>query len=250
MNTNVGNVKQDRELLLMTGTISPFVPTILSAEEERCRQYIESIKRYIIESPYTDIVFAENSEYDFSVHAKELIEIAESHNKRFEYFHCVSLDHRNCIGEAEAALMKSALDNSILINSPPPEKGSIWKVTGRLYIENCNQIVRKAKGRNCFIFSTLHPREWVSTYYFKAERYVFYDFLLGEKTMSRLQTGEAIEHVFCDCLYNNNLSIETLSAYPIIKDRRNSGGGTYNRTPLRYALCQILLLFGFNSKRK
>lgn len=73
--------------LLLTGTIDPScfnnTMTTLTDVNIRLNQYESAIEWWIIKSNFKNIVFIENSRYDFNVY--KFIQLAEQNNKKFEY---------------------------------------------------------------------------------------------------------------------------------------------------------------------
>ena len=56
-----------KKILLMTGTIKPFADVSYKDPKTRYMEYQKNIKRYIKESNFDIIIFAENSGVDFKI---------------------------------------------------------------------------------------------------------------------------------------------------------------------------------------
>ena len=74
-------------VLLITGCICPnqnqrFL--VLKDAEERLKQYLDSIRFYIESSPFTKIVFCDNSAYSCDS-VQELMDVAQKRNKTLEW---------------------------------------------------------------------------------------------------------------------------------------------------------------------
>ena len=135
------NEKNSGYALLLTGTIDPSVfgnpNTVLTDVDQRLGQYQETIERYILESPFTKIVFAENSGYLFPSHEMQLL--ANNHGKEFEFLF-VKIDKEiksKAFGEAD--LIDKAMKQSRLLQ----DESVIYKMTGRVFLLNSHEILRK-----------------------------------------------------------------------------------------------------------
>lgn len=82
-----------KKILLMTGTIKPFADVSYKDPKTRYMEYQKNIKRYIKESNFDIIIFAENSGVDFKI--DEIESEAEKLNKIFEYIPLKRSDFEN-----------------------------------------------------------------------------------------------------------------------------------------------------------
>lgn len=77
----------------MTGTIKPLVPIKYCDSRARLKEYCDNITKYISNSNFDVIIFAENSGYDFNY--LEYEKLAKSYGKIFEFIDA-SDDANNC----------------------------------------------------------------------------------------------------------------------------------------------------------
>ncbi len=154
-----------KNLLLMTATIEPFVHTVSKNAAIRRQEYADALEKYIVISDFTDIVFAENSGAYFD--KEKFYDLAKKHNKNFEYLDVSPyIDKTYCdIGTAESLLLRSAFQHSSLLKN---FRGGIWKVTGKLWITNINKILRKTE-KALSVFLYLYSEDYIQTYLYKMD---------------------------------------------------------------------------------
>lgn len=139
------------EALLMTGTIKPFSNIKHCDVNIRYAEYMENIRRYIMQSNFDAVIFAENSGYEIDI--GYLKKLAEENNKKFEYLN-VSMDSgvsSTNMSVGDASIIKAALNRSEILT----ELKCFWKVSGRLWINNKFDISKdKRKPKKCFSLCT------------------------------------------------------------------------------------------------
>lgn len=83
-------MEKENKTVLLTGTIDSALYNNTGNKvkniRERYHMYTDSIEAYIKESVFDNIVFAENSQYDFP--ADRFFEMTKKYNKKFEYVKC------------------------------------------------------------------------------------------------------------------------------------------------------------------
>lgn len=132
-NTNYLN-----EVLLMTGSITPGKTRDVAIQnsDDRLFQYITSLLAWIELTDVKNIVFCENTncKYDFS----NLVEIALKKGKNLEVliFNGNVKAQKYGKGYGEGEIVKHAILNSKYLN----EETNFYKITGRLFIKNFNEI--------------------------------------------------------------------------------------------------------------
>ena len=165
--------------ILLTGTIDPSkfnnTGTKFADASERLNQYCSAIKKWITKTNFQKIVFIENSGYDFDF--RQFENLAKEYNKQFEFIVAKphvekTIKHGKSYGEI--MLMNEAVERSKLLNS---EK-SFYKCTGRLFIKNCNKIL-KEKHNVDNLFLGIPSDKWAFTWFFKVEK-VFYKNVLSD----------------------------------------------------------------------
>ena len=116
----------------MTGTIKPFADVSYKDPKTRYMEYQKNIKRYIKESNFDIIIFAENSGVDFKI--DEIESEAEKLDKIFEYIPLKRSDFENeNMSSGDAIIVKQALEKSKYLNN---KEQLVWKVSGRIWIRN------------------------------------------------------------------------------------------------------------------
>ena len=127
-------MEKENKTVLLTGTIDSALYNNTGNKvkniRERYHMYTDSIEAYIKESVFDNIVFAENSQYDFP--ADRFFEMTKKYNKKFEYVKCLSyvektIKHGKSYGEAR--IIEDALKMSNLLQ----ESSTIYKITGRIF---------------------------------------------------------------------------------------------------------------------
>ena len=140
-------------VLIITGCISPILnqnSLVLKDIGERYRQYVESIKYYIKESIFYNIIFCDNSGYD-AADQEALCNLALAKGKRFEWLsfrgdleRSASISNKG-LGEDE--IMDYVFSNSSMAQA----SRSFVKITGRLLLLNNRELMLSAcYGKNYF----------------------------------------------------------------------------------------------------
>ena len=144
------------DTLLLTGTISPVAGQpwlVITDPQVRLRQYIKAMILWIRSGTFRKICFCENSHFEFDFSG--LQEYASSHGQILEILRLPGDEERTAtegksFGEGE--LIRQARGMSQIVKNSP----TFWKVTGRLYIGNIGEIVRRNRSaQNLFV--THHP---------------------------------------------------------------------------------------------
>lgn len=202
---------------LLTGTIdsSVFQNTGNKIQNiaERLKQYETSITRYITDSVFTTIVFAENSGHPFD--SKKFEELATQYNKKFEYIKCPSyieptIKHGKSYGEAR--LIDDALKMSTLLKN----HDCIYKLTGRIFLQNSQTICNTCnKFKNEFL--VYNTKRWCFTNIFKFSKsdYMHYWKNVFEKCDE--PSRHDIEFVFYDTIESatkTGLEVGSFSVWP------------------------------------
>ena len=130
--------------LLLTGTIDSSVYMNTGNKicdiDVRLQQYTSAITRYIKFSPFTHIVFIENSGYDFDV--DYFANMAKEKGKYFEFISgkiCREEIIKRGKSFGDAFLIHEALEKSILLK----QFNFFYKITGRIYLENSKKLLRQ-----------------------------------------------------------------------------------------------------------
>ena len=186
------------EALLMTGTIKPFSNIKHCDVNIRYAEYMENIRRYIMQSNFDAVIFAENSGYEIDI--GYLKKLAEENNKKFEYLN-VSMDSgvsSTNMSVGDASIIKAALNRSEILT----ELKCFWKVSGRLWINNINLILAKTREsqKNVFLYAPKYNS--IQTWLFKASIYDLKNFFLTDEVIDSM-ANSCIEYAF-KAVYDNN----------------------------------------------
>lgn len=235
--------KQNKTVLL-TGTINSTLynntGNMLKNISERYYMYTESIEAYIKESVFDNIVFAENSQYDFS--ADRFVKMAKKYNKKFEYVKCPSyieetIRHGKSYGEAR--MIEDALKMSSLLQ----ENSTIYKITGRIFLKNSKDICKSLKKhRNEYI--VYMSKKWCFTNIFKFNRADYISYWNNVWKKCDEKSGNDIERVFFKILdKNRNLDVGCFSVYPYFEGIQGATlkpySGKIAERMIRSALCKL-----------
>ncbi len=242
-------------LVLLTGTIAPDlfkrnpegnvkrckINAALTDAEERLEQYENAISRYIKESAFKDIVFVENSGYDFP--AEKYEKLAKEYNKNFEFLYrklsedeiCGMLQRGKSWGEAD--LIDFAIKNSALIKNYEV----IYKCTGRVFITNSKKILDNTMD-NQFIKSSVVP--WVKTHFFKLIIDDYYRYLQNCITEINDYKKMPIERAWYNAIIQSDIVVRPFKRYPRISGITGSSNRPYDKKKWKYFLIDLYFLFG------
>lgn len=229
------------EALLMTGTIKPFSNIKHCDVNIRYAEYMENIRRYIMQSNFDAVIFAENSGYEIDI--GYLKKLAEENNKKFEYLN-VSMDSgvsSTNMSVGDASIIKAALNRSEILT----ELKCFWKVSGRLWINNINLILAKTREsqKNVFLYAPKYNS--IQTWLFKANIYDLKNFFLTDKAIDSM-ANSCIEYAF-KAVYDNHkneLAMERFPAYPDVWGV-NSSGNQYTSSRGKFYIRNFLLKVGY-----
>lgn len=233
------------EALLMTGTIKPFSNIKHCDVNIRYAEYMENIRRYIMQSNFDAVIFAENSGYEIDI--GYLKKLAEENNKKFEYLN-VSMDSgvsSTNMSVGDASIIKAALNRSEILT----ELKCFWKVSGRLWINNINLILAKTREsqKNVFLYAPKYNS--IQTWLFKASIYDWKKFFLTDEVIDSM-ANSCIEYAF-KAVYDNHkneLALERFPAYPDVWGV-NSSGNQYTSSRGKFYLRNLFLKAGYYTVR-
>ncbi len=179
--------------LLITGCIDPERNQkwlLISDAKTRLDQYIDSIIFYINSSAFSNIIFCDNSNFDYD--AKDsLISYALSKGKKLEW---ISFEGNKELvkkwgkGAGEDEIVSYVLKNSELMKTA----NSFAKVTGRLKLQNINQMIQKCHSQNNYFLKDVYRgnKNGVDT------RFYFINKLFFTKNLQHCyQKSEAVENL-------------------------------------------------------
>lgn len=234
-------------VLLLTGCINPGeMPfTHLTNKDERMRQYKNAIDFYLHKTDYP-IVFAENSNTDISNDYKKDIS-----NGRLEIITFNGNDNKQRgKGYGEAYIIEYALKKSSVI----PKSDLIVKITGRLIIENINDVIKKTfplqkeESITCSFHSDL---QFADSRIFCATKFFLHNFVNHKDEINDYQ-NIYFEHILAKYALSSKQALYPFWIEPLINGISGSTGRKYPEkeidTPQHqnqyrsYVLKQVLLL--------
>lgn len=183
-------------VILLTGCINPsgMSHTALQDPEVRKLQYISAIRFYLANS-CIPIVFVENTNTDISG------DFSSADGKQIEFitFSGNDFDKTKGKGYGEALMIEHALNTSVLINN----NTTIIKITGRLVIENFEDLVREIKKSNCIYANLVRGKKGLErrSYFFCAPSIFLKEYFLPSKDKINDSAGVYFEKH----LYNTSI---------------------------------------------
>ncbi|WP_448902030.1 hypothetical protein [Eubacterium sp.] len=245
---------EEKKLILLTGTIDPSffkdkksgegVNVVFANAEQRFLQYSEVIERFIKESAFEYIVFAENTDFPFE--AEKYEKMASLYNKKFEFLRC-NLNENEILqmrkkGKSfgEGRLISYAIENSKLISKVE----TIYKITGRVFLENSKLVVANGeKNRNQFIVK--NKIGWANTEFFKVNVDDFKNYFLGKESLTDDFAEKSIERVYYSLVKDNKLECKGFRVYPKLHGRVASATNrNYDKSTVSLLLCNIASWLG------
>lgn len=228
--------------LLVKGTIKPSCNVKHSDPEIRLVEYVNNLKRYILETNFDSIVFAENSGWSFD--ERQLVELAEKHHKRFEFLSTHNNNEKN-MSVGDAGIMKEALLRSEVL----AREDSVWKVSGRVFVRNADRILQKTNrnknylGKNIFLYSpTYHA---IETWFFRANIKELQSIFLSDLSIMQMEDS-CIEYIWMKMWSENKNRIPVMPfvEYPDTEGIRSSGK-PYTISRTKFTLKNLLLKTGY-----
>lgn len=225
-NKNVKNVQKKEPVLLITATILPQEKRYIQLRnpEERLRQYIDSLKFYITNTSIKEIVFCDNSGYDFR--KDELFSLADEYHKKVEVLQFIGNQYKisSCgKGYGEGEIIKYALKNSCLLK----QADYFIKVTGRLKIKNMDAIKDKLDLNKLYFNMSINRQQWIDTVIYCIPKKIYYKWFLNAYKQVYDKHGNYIEQIFKVIIEKNGLHINNLPYYPYIDGLRGTTGKKY-----------------------
>lgn len=227
-----GQYKSQEMVLLITGCIKPEANQkflVLVNYEERLKQYVESIKYYIKESVFHNIVFCENSGFEYE-EIDSIIEMARKYYKNIEWISFNGNKEKiiECgKGYGEGEIIKYALEHSDLMKS----SHAFAKVTGRLVIKNINQLMKNVQVNRNYFNRDIYRGHGIDTRFYICEIKFYKNFLENAYEMTYIGTEKvvALEDVFYNVLKKS--TYRSLIRYPIFVGKSGGNGRDYSLVP-------------------
>ncbi len=210
--------------ILLTACINPdgMSFTKISNETTRMEQYRKALDFYLENTPYP-IIFTENSNVDISQHYTKYI-----NNGRLEILTFSGNENKERgKGYGEANIIEYAINHSTKL-----EEGTIIvKITGRLIVENINEVINKRfplqdkDGVTCSFnsdFSFPDSRMIISPVSFLKR-------LLADKEEINDSNHVFFEHILARHIFNDNIPYSPFWMEPDFKGVSGTTGQTYKR---------------------
>jgi len=234
----------NRNNVLITATIKPNtdVMVAVSDDKERLDTYVEMLRYWILETSVDEIVFCENSNYEWSF--TELIELAKCNDKKLEVLTFLSSGGavEKGKGFAEGEIFSYAIENSVLIK----KWTSFYKASGRIKVLNINKVFEKSQDFDCMGVLAAPRSQTMDTRFFKLSLEYFKENLIDAYREVNDSAGHYLEHA-----YFNKIKVvggvAPFKVYPNIVGISGSTGDSYNKSKLGLMMRQLALWGGFYS---
>lgn len=167
----------NNKILLLTGCINPQGMSLTALQNPVIRktQYISALKFYA-ENTRIPIVFVENTNTDIS---REFSTADCSNRIEFITFNGNDFDRNKGKGYGEALMIEYALRNSAILNN----SSFVIKVTGRLLIDNFDELIREMQLSNCVYANLVRGNCGLErkSYFFGAPIVFLIDYFISRK---------------------------------------------------------------------
>jgi hypothetical protein len=195
----------------------------------REHEYIMAIGKLLKNSTLSSIIICDNTMYDYNnnpifkdliINSKINIEVLYfqgSNEKIYEYGK----------GYGEGEIMKYIFDNSKLITN----YRSFYKITGRLYVENFDYVIKKSINQpTLFVrtaFSLNYKRNFIKTFFYKMDVELFKEKFINQYLKVRDDENIFLEHIYFNTICENKIEIIFFKAFPNVIGVSGSTGGLY-----------------------
>lgn len=221
-------IKREDIVLVITGCMRPNYQTpnvFLSSYDERRKQYISSIRFYIENTFFLNIVYCDNSGEKKD---NELENIAKKLGKNFEWLSFFG-DSEKAVqkgkGFGEGEIMQYVISYSKLFQ----KKQYFAKVTGRLKVLNINWIFKLCNlEKNYFSnASVVVGKDFVDTRFFMINKDIYCNYFYDSKGLVDDRDDIYLEHIYARKLMDNNISFSDFPFALNIEGVSGSTGNTY-----------------------
>lgn len=224
--------------LLITGTIKPLIKIKYCDPVVRCGEYMRNLERYICDTNFDRIIFAENSGYPLDT--APLRELAREKGKQFQFLDVSGSADSQTMSTGEARILQQALALCPFLG----DEDFVWKVSGRVYIRNANQILRRTKASRKNVFLYAFNYDSLQTWFCKVRVGDLKKYFLTEDAVAKMQSS-CIEYAWMDIwkAHHNEISMMPFPVYPDAEGI-NSSGHPYTVPKHKLLLKNILLRLG------
>lgn len=222
------NISDSSFVLIITGCISPLHNQrylVLKDEEERLKQYLECIDFYIHNTKIRNIIFCDNSNFNFNK-VDNLLKFARALGKRMEWLsfrgdmELVAKYSTKGIGEDE--ILDYVFTNSKLVK----DAKSFSKVTGRLILRNIDKLLECAQYETNYFYRDIYSNGLNLDTRFYVMDVRSYNRYLRRCYSVVKDYNLSLERVYKELLRNN---YKTLPSYPRFKGISGGVGTDYGK---------------------
>lgn len=225
--------------LLVTGTIKPLVKINYCNPEVRCAEYMRNLERYIRDTMFDKIIFAENSGYPVDV--SMLYKIAAAGGKEFIMLDVSQNPDCNTMSTGEARIIQQTLAACPFLH----DDDYVWKVSGRIYIRNANKILSKTRPNSPNIFLYAPKFDSLQTWFCRVKVGDLKQRLLTDEAINKMRES-CIEYAWMD-IWKNHKKEMPVMRFPIYPDAEgiNSSGQPYTLSKHKFLVKNFLLKLGY-----
>ena len=234
-------------LAIITGTIRPSAQMkhlALRDEEERLKQYEESIRFYLKSQAFEKIVFCENSNYG-TEKISYLTELAAKDGVELELLSFQGNVEKACIqgkGYGEREILDYVFSHSSLAKT----ETYFVKITGRLKVDNIKGIAKRLKQQKTYFnIPNCTRRDIYDTRIYGMPVNQFKDYFLSSYEQVMDEQGFILEMVYTQILQNYDMKVSNFPRYPRIVGISGSGGLDYKYTEWKCKIRDVLSQINF-----
>lgn len=210
--------------LLLTGTITPQTnyELNLTNSKERYRQYIHNLVKLISLSNFSEFVFCENSWAD--IPDKDMIEsLCDFYGKKIEFISFIGnseLTKKYTRAYWDQEIMEYALLHSKII----AEHEFFFKLTGRYWVENINDIIKAWSSRDTVFIKGGIGKKTVHTCFFKCSKAYFNSHFLWKYHQLENYPNHSLEYLYYDKIKQSWVNLSINHTHPIFSGEYGAGG--------------------------
>lgn len=222
-------------VLIITGCIFPKSNVFslkLKDAEDRLNQYINSIIYYINDTSAKNIVFCENSGYDYDYSQLEIL--ANKNGKKLEVL--VYEGDNETIAErgkgyGEGEILEYAMMHSELIK----DVSFIYKVTGRISVMNFDDIVSEEEVGKIYFNNNLYSYRTLDTRFWGMPKDLYKDLFIEQYRKVFDAKLRFLEHVFWETLSCTVLHYYQHPYFPRLDGKSGTSNAAYKETKAVYS---------------
>lgn len=238
-------------LAIVTGTVKPdreVGKLIIRDEEERLKQYIDSLTFLIESKAFTKIVFCENSNYGTVFFDKPKL-LAKKMDIQLEVISFQGDFEQTKLygkGFGEGEILDYTLKNSKLVK----EEKFFVKITGRIKVNNIKEIVARLKvNRIYFNIPNYTQRDIYDTRIYAMPIRQFQKNFIDQYFRVKDNEGIFLEHVYTNIIKENRIKVNNFPKYPRITGVSGSTGLQYAYTEWKCKIKDVLSVLGIYKVR-